>query len=262
MTLRSFLWPSIVLCGFAFVGCASTEPPTIFVPTQGGTVSSFYRNGLPIGAIHHEGSLIMLSMEPTEVADTKYMRLWFLYKNGTSDPFLLEPMKCVTLSIVGAEDFHREISPESPSRILANIENDKAANLIIQAIGGTLQSLSTKPTTVTSSKGDTWVAHDEAEKRLAINDRTSDQMSETAYLYNTFKESINSGILRRNTIFTGESVNGYIYFPLQSSSMYSEHSPFGIRERRIANSRETEYSIAVSAPWGVEQVRFAQEAGE
>lgn len=39
-------------------------------------------------------------------------------------------------------------------------------------------------------------------------------MVSTAILYDIFQSSVNSGILRRNTIFPGESVNGYIYFPI------------------------------------------------
>jgi hypothetical protein len=161
-----------------------------------------------------------------------------------------------------AGDLHKDIAPEPPSHILANIENEKAANLIVQAIGGTLQSLSTRPTTVTSRKGDTWVVNDGTEKRRAVNDRTSSQMSETAYLYNTFKESINSGILRRNTLFAGESVNGYIYFPVQGLSKFLDASLFNLRERKFGDSEERVYSLVISMPWGIEKVRFTKEAGE
>ena len=254
MTPKLFLWPIIVMSGFAFVGCATTEPPTIFVPAQDAAVMSYYRNGLPIGAIDHDSSLIMFSLEPTVLVDTKYMRLWFLYRNGSNAPFLLEPMKCLKMRIDGADDAFQGIVPESPSFILANIENAKAASLIMEAIGGTLQGLSAQSTTISNQHGEKWTVNDRGEKVQAANDRTDANMRETAYYYRTFKESINSGILRRNTIFTGESVNGYIYFPLGSMSAFSG--------KYFKNRNEYVYSLTISTPWGIENVQFTQEAGE
>ena len=178
MTVKSFLWPSIVLCGFVFLSCASTAPPTIFVPSQDAAVKSYYRNGLPIGAISHDSTLIMLSMEPTELVGTRYMRLWFLYRNGTDAQFLLEPMKCAKLSIEGADEMYQDIAPEAPARILANIENAKASALIVEAIGGTLQGLSAQSTTITNRSGDKWEVNDRGEKIQVVNDRSDSQMRE------------------------------------------------------------------------------------
>ncbi len=254
MTYNQLIRASIGLFAFVLTSCASTEPPTIFVPTQDAAVVSYYRNGLPIGAIDHDSSLIMFSLEPTVLVDTKYMRLWFLYRNGSNAPFLLEPMKCLKLSIDGADDAFQSILPESPSFILANIENAKAASLIMEAIGGTLQGLSAQSTTISNQHGEKWTVNDRGEKVQAANDRTDANMRETAYYYKTFKESINSGILRRNTIFTGESVNGYIYFPLGSMSAFSG--------KYFKNRNEYVYSLTISTPWGIERVEFTQEAGE
>ena len=215
---------------------------------------SYYRNGLPIGAIVHDSTLIMLSLEPTELVGTRYMRLWFLFRNGTDAPFLLEPMKCVKLSIKGADELYQDIAAESPARILANIENAKAASLIADAIGGTLQGLSTQSTTISNQKGEKWTVNDGGDKIQAVNDRTDSKMRETAYYYKAFKESINSGILRRNSVFAGESVNGYIYFPLGGMSAFSE--------KYFRNRKEFVYVLSISTPWKVEQVQFTQEVGE
>ena len=96
--------------------------------------------------------------------------------------------------------------------------------------------------------------NDRGEKIQAANDRTDAQMRETAYYYGTFKESVNSGILRRNTIFAGQSVNGYMYFPLGGMSAFSE--------KYFRNRKEFVYVLSISTPWKVENVQFTQEVGE
>jgi hypothetical protein len=40
-------------------------------------------------------------------------------------------------------------------------------------------------------------------------------MDATHQYYDSFKRSVNTGILRRNTVFQGQSVNGYSYFPVE-----------------------------------------------
>ncbi len=202
-------------------GCVSTTPPMIFVPQQDPQVLSFYRNGLPIGAISTDSSFIMISMEPTDLSRTRYMRLWFLYENNSSQPYLLEPLKTVNLSILGEKKTYEEITPESPTKILADIENEKAVNLILQSIGGTLQAMATKPTSITNSSGEEWKVNDRPEKIQGVTNKTLVNMSNTALLYDIFRNSVNAGILRRNTIFPTESVNGYMYLPLPEVDKYN-----------------------------------------
>lgn len=188
----------LLLTSLMFLNCASTKPPVIYLPTQNSEVMSFYRNGLPIGVVNTDSSFIIVLFEPTDVGDIDYMRLWLLYKNNSNTPYLLEPLKAVKFYIQGKKKSYNNIFPESPTKILANIENEKAVSLIAQAIGGALQAMSTEHP---------------YERERAI-DRTTSSIGNTVILYDIFKESINSGILRRNTVFPGESVNGYIYFPL------------------------------------------------
>jgi hypothetical protein len=130
-----------VFIGLFLLSCASTTtnttPPTIFIPHEGTRISSFYRNGLPIGTIDEGSSFIMVSMENVSVAGNEYMRPWFLCKNKSSNSFLLEPLKAVNLKIiVGKQLRYTPIFPESSTKILAHIENEKAKSLILQAIGG------------------------------------------------------------------------------------------------------------------------------
>jgi len=198
-------------------GCASTRPPIIYLPTQNSEVMSFYRNGLPFGFVSTDSSLIIILLDPTDVAGTEYMRLWLLYKNNSNTPFLFEPLEAVKLSflsIKAKKESFDNITPKSPTRILAHIKNEKTVNLIAQTIGGALKAISTEPTTITSQEGDKWVVNDRDAKVDAVRSKTMTSIMNTSILYDIYMSSVSSGILRRNTIFPGESVNGYIYFPL------------------------------------------------
>lgn len=244
----------LVLIGLLVSSCASTKPPAIFIPREEIQVSSFYRNGLPIGTINGDSSFIMISMEPVFVSGSKYMRLWFLYKNNSSIPFLLEPLKAVKLHILGEKKSYPDINPESPTKILARIENEKATQLILQAIGGTLEALSTQPTTITNRSGEEWKANDQSEKAQVVTDRTISKISTTAQLYNIFKNSMNTGILRRNTIFSGESANGYIYFPLVNV----------LKDKDITfeNLSRYKYKLYITTPYGDNLIEFEAATGE
>ena len=205
----------IILCACVIIaGCASTTPPKIYMPASNSETRAYYRNGIPIGATQNENVILMTALEPTEVAHKQYMRLWFLYKNNSDSAYLLEPLKVVKLTIVGEKKTFNDLTPESPTAILARVENEKATNMIMQAIGGTLEALSTEPTTVTDPNGGTYTVNDKKEKIKAVVNNTTASMVGTELLYNTFKSSINSGILRRNTLFAHESVNGFVYFLL------------------------------------------------
>jgi hypothetical protein len=197
----------------------------------------------------------MLSLEPTEIASNGYMRLWFLYKNNSNSPFLLEPLKATVLRMKRDESNFDDILPDSPTKILAHIKNEEATSMIFQAIGGTLEALSAQPTTIKNSKGEEWKVNDKSEKVAAISNKTSASIARTALLYDIFKRSVNSGILRRNTIFPEESVNGYIYFPLPSTGGYR-------REKRIVDPATCKYTLYISTQFGPKEVDFTPAEGE
>jgi hypothetical protein len=187
-------------------------------------VFPFFTSGQPIAAIESDEAFMMLSLEPTHIASRPYIRLWLLYQNTTDTPYLLEPLNFVTLTTTRLSRSKTQSStPESPTKILAHISNEKAITLIAQAIGGTLQEMSVKPTTSKTIIDDsaipgrrltaTTVVNDREEKISDVRDRTSQAMWDTAIWYDVYENSINKGILRRNTVFPGQSVNGFIYFP-------------------------------------------------
>jgi len=252
----------LVLTTLMLSSCASTKPPVIYLPTQDSEVMSFYRNGLPIGAVNTDSSFIIVLLEPTELAGTEYMRLWLLYKNNSNTPYLFEPLKAVKLnipSIQADEKSFDNIAPESPTKILAHIKNEKTVNLITQAIGGTLKAMSTQSTTITNTKGDKWVVNDREAKVDAIESRTASSMVSTAILYDIFQSSVNSGILRRNTVFPGESVNGYVYFPLPLVI----YDPYGYNRQEVVIKPENyTYRLFITTQIGSKVIEFTPAEGE
>lgn len=250
----------LVLTTLILSSCASTKPPVIYLPTQNSEVMSFYRNGLPIGVVNTDSSFIIVLLEPTDVSGADYMRLWLLYKNNSNAPFLLEPLKAVKLSIQGDKNSFDNITPESPTKILAHIKNEKTVSLITQAIGGTLKAMSAQPTTITSPKGDKWVVNDRDTKVDAIESKTMASMVNTAILYDIFQNSVNTGILRRNTVFPGESVNGYVYFPLPKAEHTTPFYPYV--EEDLIEPEHYNYKFSISTQFGSKVIEFTLAEGE
>jgi hypothetical protein len=251
-----FLMRIHIAIGLVFImcimGCASTAPPTLFQPAADDVISYFV-NGMPLGAIDNSSTSMLMSLETAELAGTKYMRLWFLLKNKNNESFLLDPANAFELS---AGDY--DMIAEKPSTILASIENEKAASLIVQAVGGALQGMTVRDTKITSPKGETWKVNDADAKREAINDRNAARMEATNYWYDAFKNSVSSGILRKNTMFQGQSVNGYVYFELPKSherSLYFDHAVTLDPTRR-------DFILTIRLPKSQKTVQFKPISGE
>ncbi len=236
-------------------GCATTTPPAVFLPIKSSETVPFFRNGVAIGALNSDSTYLLVSLEPTAIAHHEYMRLWFLCKNKSDSPFLLEPLKVVTLRMEGGAVTFDVISPESPTKILAHIKNEEARTMIFQAVGGTLEALSAQPTTIRNAKGEEWTVNDTSAKVAAINKKTLESIKNTAFLYDTFKNSINSGILRRNTIFPQESVNGYIYFPLPQIRN-------DVHQRIKLYPAKYTYKLSISTQFSTKMVEFTPAEGE
>ena len=210
-----------------FTGCASTVPEPKFMPEQSQNVFPFFTRGQPIAAIQSANAFMLLSLEPTILADRRYFRLWILYQSTSEEPYLLEPKRFVSLTITSISKGKTGTStPESPTKILADISNEKALSMIIQAIGGTLQAMAARPTTAETRFNDgssaTTTINDQQEKRDMVADRTANAMANTAMWYEIYQNSISDGILRRNTVFPGRSVNGFIYFPFPARRKWNE----------------------------------------
>jgi len=223
----------IILMIIFITGCASTIPEIKLMPKASDSVFPFFTSGQPIAAVQSADAFMLLALERTTLGYGPYFRLWILYHNISEKPYLLEPQRFVSLNVTSISK--RTVGksyPESPTKMLAAISNEKAISMIMQAIGGTLQEMTVKPTTAeTRSNGKTSATttfNDQKEKQDMVADRTSLAMTNTALWYDIYRNSLSDGILRRNTVFPGQSVNGYIYFPypIAKKSDYKDNEGF------------------------------------
>ena len=164
-------------------------------------------------------------------------------------------MKFFSLTLHDDRDSLETVLPESPTKILAGMSNDAATNLILQSIGGTLKALSTEPATVTSSAVDRPQLNDRQEKTDKISEQTNASVSGTAALYRAYANSASSGILKRNTILPGESVNGYIYFPFPQTK--ESHL-----SRAFIDLTKYELRVNILTPVGSKSVNLMRLEGE
>jgi len=248
------------------------QPKKIYLPTQTSQITPFYINGVPMGAVESDSAFIMVSLEFVELGSAGYMRLWLLYSNETNLPYLLEPLNSFTLAVTSAKQSCEGIVPESPTQISSRIDNERARRMILQVIGGALETLSTRPTTVTSPSGAVLRIDDTDEKIRRTQDRTEARLYNTATYYDVFKGSINAGILRRNTVFPGQSVNGYVYFPLQVSEGVMKcplYEPVpGAWRKEVKFKRvkidpiQYKFVLDIKAQHGTERVEFMPVEGE
>jgi hypothetical protein len=185
----------------------------IYKAEPSNNVQTLYSNGIPITTYNNEDAFLLITAEETYLFQKAYIRLWLLYQNNSESPILLEPFDLVTLNGKYVEKTFT-FYPQSPTEILEAIDEQKNASLILQSISGALKTISTKGTTTTGNDGTEYKVNDQEEKRDQIIQQTQNSLSNTSTWFNIFESSINSGVLRNNTLFPHNSVYGYIYFPL------------------------------------------------
>lgn len=211
----------------------------VYEPVRENNVKSYYVGGLPMGSFTDEKYSILFALQSAEVADRTYLRLWVLYENNTDEEFLFDPVNSFKLSIWEKDVKRYELNPDSPLQILKDIEESKQKDIVNRVIGGALRTL--------TASTDSQV--------LKEIDRTENKASEISGWYARYSNSINSGILRRNTLFAKKSVNGYLYFniPFLLGNRGSEIDYFMLK-----------YNIKVmfDSGNGMKEIKFKTVAGE
>ena len=205
----------------------------IYEPSPTDEIFTFYSNGMPIGSYTADSSFILFSADEIDLFGKPYLRVWLLYENTSNSIYTLEPYNLISIEAERKGKLFSKYTAESPTKILSAIEEREAMEQILITIGGALEAISTEGTTVEGYSGTVYKIHDEKEKRDAIIQRTGYDLLNTANWYNIFKNSFSSGVLRKNTVFPNQSVNGYIYFPLNKvngSNIYNDGSRVDINE--------------------------------
>jgi len=241
---------------FLIYGCSSTKHFLVYEPYSDQNIFYFFQNGIPIGSLTSQEQLILFSVDEVRMFRMPYLRVWLLYENKSTSPNLIEPFKMVT---VAAEDKKgnkvNNYLAESPTKILNEIDEQAAVTKILQTIGGALEVMSTQATKIKSNTGNEFIVNDANEKRIAIMKQNKADIDDTALWYETFKQSINSGVLRKNTVFPGQSVNGYIYFPL-SDINGSDNSNWGNYNSPNVKIQELTFSLLIETTFGKKAIKL------
>ena len=260
MRRTSWFLAILTLSMVTLSGPAAAKVPLIYQPEATKTTQSYFANGQPFAITTADSSVVMLVMSPEKISGYKYIRVWCLYYNKSSEPVLFNPAEMAHLqSTKIGKAKTKDIPPESPTAILERISDEMANREILQTIGAAAaslsQSMNTRPTTITgggNAQGTTWTVNDGDEKRQAAQDRVArkfgDALERTQTYYDLYKASVSGGILRRNTVFPGTSVNGYIYFP--SGGNYA------------GGFSDFNHLVELHLPHDTIQVAFAPAAGE
>ncbi|MRR30481.1 hypothetical protein EG834_09210 [bacterium] len=187
---------------------------TVYNPSEKGNIKSYYLNGIPFAAISNDSSFVLLFLEAGKIASYHYAKVWVLYQNLSAEPYLLEPLNQMKLTIEIKGKTYAGMPPVPPSQIMKSIDNEKNVSMILQAVGGALKAVSadTRPeATVTSPSGAVYEINNRNEGDRII-ENTKSKMNSTADFYYVFQNSVNNGILRKNTIFQDKGVTGNVYF--------------------------------------------------
>lgn len=210
--MKSIILPCFVIFIMILNGCGASITPALYIPEQHNGVKLVYRNGNPFAYGKSDSISFFVSIEPEIIVGKQYMKALVLLRNNSQNEILIEPEKIASIKIPMIDSIL--LRPMPPYNILKDIDDKKASDLILQTIGGVINSVSVQPTTVQSSTGGTYTIDDTDQKRKNIANETMAANNATEMMYELYKSSVNSGILKIHTLFPGESINGYIYFSM------------------------------------------------
>jgi len=197
--------------------------PIVYEPQTAVSVFPFYVDGNPVSAVVTDNSIFQSSLDYSHVANRHYMRLWVSYSNFSNEPILFNPMESFNLTqYYLTNDKKLTHTPLFPSMINTLVLKDKQAAMVANAFIGIAEAASTTPTTYTSSKGVTIQANDLQEKLDTVNKNNADRVQNIVNSYEYYMKSINSILLKKNTVFPSQAVSGFVYFEIigDSNSKY------------------------------------------
>lgn len=246
---------------FLFVmGCASTTPKNVYLPMETSKTIPFFRDGIPIAAGYTDSTIILTSMDAVWYVGgmRNIICVWLLFRNASHTPFLLKPLEHITFTYEEVESGKSTtLTPISPTKLAASIQNEKTLMLMVQAIGGTLKSMSAEPTTFTDSYGYSVQANDLAGKQDVIIGKTADAMATTAFWYDIYRRSTYASVLKKNTLFTNQAVNGFVYFEVDNVRKFTE-----MKNESEIKRNKYKYTLSINTPNGMKNITFKAIPGE
>ncbi|MBI4810523.1 MAG: carboxypeptidase-like regulatory domain-containing protein [Ignavibacteriales bacterium] len=207
-------------------------------------------NSLPIGILFTDSALYMYLLEPTIVDSAKYIRMWLLYKNLSGMPYNFNPNTNIKLSMQGQKSSYRDISAVLPQNIQRIIKNEDAVTTSEEVIGRQIQhtavlhkkALDRERSFLGGNLSPEQYAH------YLANDIIRGPISGIA-VDNIFSGCTNVGILKKYTVFPGNSVHGYIYFPFPGLNWKATGEWF-------YEAAQYEYELEIITPNGSKKIEF------
>jgi len=112
-------WAALLAVSLVTAGCATSLPPTVFVPSETPEATSFYREGKPYAALEDSAGAVLLTMRQTTLAERPYLKLWLRVENHSDHNFLLDPDGDIYLERrIGRLGKLKRIEPESRHDLL------------------------------------------------------------------------------------------------------------------------------------------------
>ena len=224
------------------MGCASSRPLLEYDAVPNEKVNTFFLDGVSIASHTSDSCFFSLAIdERAIVGGYGQLRVWCLYQNLGEAPYLLRPWAILRLDIVDSATGEKfPLAAASPNSLLSRIDEQQASQNLLTFLGGALQAIQ-----VSSSN---LPANQKVRAQAGIVRATTAEIAETQQWFSIVQSSVASGLLQKNTVFPGESVNGYVYFPLKSGKRTFTNALFSSKRWRC--------TITVSTPTGDQEVNF------
>ena len=239
-------------------GCAVTGTrPYVFEPEEREDLISYYVVGQPYATTSSSCNDLTVSLYPSVVSGSSYMRAFIYYQNTSDETFLLQPLEALSLDVLSPDGESEAIEPRSPSDMQRRIEASKNSGLFAQALLGALSAAAVRPTTITGPGG-TYEIDDTAGKYVAIADRTAAGMAITSMSSHMLSDAVSSHVLRRHTLFPGAGIGGFVYFPQSGLS-----GPTPLSGRSLSRAvRDRRFTLSIETACGCETISFTPVEGE
>jgi hypothetical protein len=183
--------------------------PTVYVPAKTDGVRCYYQDGVPFAALEFDSSKVSVSLEGgMMIGLRRYFRLWVVYENQASGPHPLEPLAAFQLDGENAGP----MMPEPPSVILSFIDTQERLEKASASVGGAFDELTARPTIEEPEPNMEPFIPPKDPKRREVHREANANLDSLSAWYATFREGVNNRVLRKSTVFSHQSVYGFVYF--------------------------------------------------
>ncbi len=232
----------IAASSILLTGCASTRPLVQYDAVPGPKINAFYIDGVSIASCPTDSCFFSLAIDQQAiVGGYGHLRVWFLYENTSSAPFLLRPWTILRMEIIDSVTGERyAVSAATPNELLTKIDKQEASEAALAFLGGVTRSLEAANSNMTP--------REQLRAQSTNVVAAAADIASTQQWYSIVRSSTTSGLLQKNTVDPGQSVNGYVYFPLKTQRRTFTNLLFGSRRWKCA--------ITATTPTGDQEVMF------